>query len=384
MATRTRPTHSPGAAIPSAAPRGAPGALVREMSPRGAGVAEKGPEVVLEARPAIDFVVSLIGDTEQELLPADAAWRQTSSESLSASLRRDLARAFSLGDESHKSVSGWACLMIIVPRREIRTAADVVAFASQVTPRELVRNACEDEDLEASRALVERYFAGETDLLEELVASTPGEVQVAIRRLLEDPEGELRALRRVLRAWQERFAEIEPHVARMHERDILDRQAALARLPLVDFVEQVTNGLRWTPAATVRTVYLTPSYFARPYNYTFQGEGWHLFAYPLAETALDGDPGAVPPSTVRLFRALGDDGRLRILRHLADGDLYLTEIADRMSLSKPTAKHHLAQLRAAGLVTVISTGGLTYYSLRRDRVAEVGLDLTRYLGATPS
>ena len=114
------------------------------------------------------------------------------------------------------------------------------------------------------------------------------------------------------------------------------------------------------------------------------GEGWHLFAYPLAETALDGDPGAVPPSTVRLFRALGDDGRLRILRHLADGDLYLTEIADRMSLSKPTAKHHLAQLRAAGLVTVISTGGLTYYSLRRDRVAEVGLDLTRYLGATPS
>ncbi len=68
--------------------------------------------------------------------------------------------------------------------------------------------------------------------------------------------------------------------------------------------------------------------------------------------ALDGDPGGVPSATLRLFRALGDESRMRILRHLADGDLYLTEIAERMDLSKPTVKHHLAQLRAAGLVTV--------------------------------
>ena len=34
---------------------------------------------------------------------------------------------------------------------------------------------------------------------------------------------------------------------------------------------------------------------------------------------------------------------MRILRLLADGDLYLTEIAQRMGLSKPTVKHHLAR-----------------------------------------
>ncbi len=125
-----------------------------------------------------------------------------------------------------------------------------------------------------------------------------------------------------------------------------------------------------------------PSYFGRPYNYIFAGDGWHLFAYPLAETALDGDPAGVPQATVRLFKALGDESRMRILRFLADGDLYLTEIAERMGLSKPTVKHHVAQLRAAGLLTMTETGGLTYYSLRRDRLADAGPDLARYLGAT--
>ena len=42
-------------------------------------------------------------------------------------------------------------------------------------------------------------------------------------------------------------------------------------------------------------------------------------------------------------------------------------------------KHHLALLRAAGLVTVTEAGGLTYYSLRRERLEEGGGELRRYL-----
>ena len=58
-----------------------------------------------------------------------------------------------------------------------------------------------------------------------------------------------------------------------------------------------------------------------------------------------------PQAVVRLHRALGDETRLRILKLLAGRDLYLTEIAQQLDLSKPTIKHHLALLRAAGLVT---------------------------------
>ena len=71
--------------------------------------------------------------------------------------------------------------------------------------------------------------------------------------------------------------------------------------------------------------------------------------------------------------------RLRILKLLADRDLYLTEIAQQLELSKPTIKHHLALLRAAGLVTVVEAGSVLYYTLRRDRIEAASADLSRFL-----
>ena len=94
---------------------------------------------------------------------------------------------------------------------------------------------------------------------------------------------------------------------------------------------------------------LAPSYFARPYNFVLAGSNWRMFGYPIADEALDAnDPLAPPAAVVRLHRALGDDTRLRILRLLRDRDWYLTEIAERLELSKPTIKHHLALLRSPG------------------------------------
>ena len=91
---------------------------------------------------------------------------------------------------------------------------------------------------------------------------------------------------------------------------------------------------------------------------------------------------ATPEKTdlvAKYFRGLGDPTRLRILKLLADRDWYLTELATQLEFSKPTIKHHLAQLRAAGLVTVTEEGSLTYYSIRRERLEEAGLELGRYL-----
>ena len=80
-----------------------------------------------------------------------------------------------------------------------------------------------------------------------------------------------------------------------------------------------------------------------------------------------------------LYRALGDETRLRILKLLASRDLYLTEIAQHLELSKPTIKHHLALLRSASLVTVTESGTVVYYSLRRDRLDDASADIKRFL-----
>jgi DNA-binding transcriptional ArsR family regulator len=145
-------------------------------------------------------------------------------------------------------------------------------------------------------------------------------------------------------------------------------------------IEKVTGGLRWLPGGDISRVLLAPSYFSRPFNYLYQGSDWRLYCYPIADGILEAaSDGAPPPAMVRLYRALGDATRMRILRLLADRDWYLTELATQIDLSKPTTKHHLALLRAAGLVTVTEEGTLTYYSLRRERLKQAGTELSHYL-----
>jgi DNA-binding transcriptional ArsR family regulator len=78
------------------------------------------------------------------------------------------------------------------------------------------------------------------------------------------------------------------------------------------------------------------------------------------------DPTAPAEATLRFFEALGDDSRLRILRLLATREMYLTELSERLGLTKATTKHHMVRLRAAGIVTVYDRERMTYYALRPD------------------
>ena len=52
---------------------------------------------------------------------------------------------------------------------------------------------------------------------------------------------------------------------------------------------------------------------------------------------------------------------------------------EKLDLSKPTIKHHLALLRAAGLVTITESGTVIYYSLRRNRLDDASADIKRFL-----
>jgi DNA-binding transcriptional ArsR family regulator len=166
----------------------------------------------------------------------------------------------------------------------------------------------------------------------------------------------------------------------MLERDVAARRGEDAARDPVGFVERTTNGIRIVPDPRIRRIVLAPSYFGRPYNSLTKVGDAQLICYPIADSSLGAADRLAPPAaTVRLYRALGDGSRLRILRLLAERDRYLTEIANELALSKPTINHHLAQLRAAGLVTVTNQGNLTYYSLRHDRAEEAGVELRAYL-----
>lgn len=65
----------------------------------------------------------------------------------------------------------------------------------------------------------------------------------------------------------------------------------------------------------------------------------------------------------RLFKALSDRTRLRILALLAQGETCVCDIHGPLGIPQPTASRHLAYLRRSGLVSDRREGLWVYYRL---------------------
>ena len=78
--------------------------------------------------------------------------------------------------------------------------------------------------------------------------------------------------------------------------------------------------------------------------------------------AIDLEDLGVRPLT-RLFRALGDETRLRIVALLAHGELCVCHLETALELPQPTVSRQLGILRAAGIVDARRDGSWMYYAL---------------------
>ncbi len=80
-------------------------------------------------------------------------------------------------------------------------------------------------------------------------------------------------------------------------------------------------------------------------------------------------------TTLALLRALADESRLRILGLLAVSERSVEELAAELSLRLPTVSHHLAKLRAVGLVAVRPEGNSRIYSLDLETLRRLSREL---------
>ena len=74
------------------------------------------------------------------------------------------------------------------------------------------------------------------------------------------------------------------------------------------------------------------------------------------------------------FTALADPVRLRVLSILAaapEGEVCVCDFVEPLAKSQPTVSHHLKVLSDAGLVQGDRRGKWVWYSLNRDRLAEL-------------
>jgi len=83
---------------------------------------------------------------------------------------------------------------------------------------------------------------------------------------------------------------------------------------------------------------------------------------PIADVALDA---TLATDLARLFKALGDPVRLRILSRITsapDGEICVCDITGGdLEVSGPTVSHHLKVLREAGLIEGERRGTWVYY-----------------------
>ena len=69
---------------------------------------------------------------------------------------------------------------------------------------------------------------------------------------------------------------------------------------------------------------------------------------------------------ITVFKALGDENRLKILRVLSEREMYTELLAERLQLSAATVSFHMKKLQAAGLVDARKEQYYTVYSLRKE------------------
>ncbi len=69
----------------------------------------------------------------------------------------------------------------------------------------------------------------------------------------------------------------------------------------------------------------------------------------------------------KVFKALSDENRLKILRSLwerRESEVSVTELVETLGISQPLVSHHLKELRYAGIVEGTRQGAFIYYRVK--------------------
>jgi DNA-binding transcriptional ArsR family regulator len=328
--------------------------------------------IEVEASEAAELLFSLntlFGDNRPETFDLGAE----RIEELRAGVPPDLAELAGL------LVQGAACsaslLGLVHETPAPRRVAEFVAHLEALDPLEIQLNLLgyymRGHHI-AEPETIRRAALGERDAVDELIAAADRweEKGALVRRLLGLGGDQLKGqVLELLTRWNDEvFEPTLGEIGPLLERSAEETRALAATLPPGDFIVRVTGGIQYTAPPEIHAVVFFPSWWFRPWVMMSEHKNLRIFNYPVGtETA---DDGVYDGDLARLYKALGDEKRLALLRLLRRGPVALGQAAREVGLSKSTTHHHLAILRHAGLV-LIRQDDEKSYSLRDDRTADV-------------
>jgi DNA-binding transcriptional ArsR family regulator len=337
--------------------------------------------VEIVASEAAELVVSLFSlgsEADHAVDEADARRRDEWAEAVRASASDELVAAI----DRHVVGAGWAWLGLMGLAYESGPSVEsFLAALEAVDPVEARRDllclawchGIADDDQ------ISRVAGGDRTLLAEIDDGADRPLPANLRRLLDmEPTATLDVLVDVVRRFDAEVFHGGSEVAGVLARDAAAKRAMASTMDAPALVEAATGGVTFSHQPNVRGVVLIPSVAVRPWVTITDTDGLRIFSYPVSDEHLDADPDAPPTHLVDLYKALGDERRLRLLRLLADGPASLRDLTERLDLAKSTVHHHLRVLRKAGLVRV-TVGDDNEYSLRTDSVPEAARMLESFL-----
>jgi DNA-binding transcriptional ArsR family regulator len=326
--------------------------------------------VEAEARPALELLIGLSAATsaaesraESWVAPPDR-WSTALSEAVGAVGERS--------GEAWLHLLGLALELPPSPARSFVEALDEVdalelrrhlvgvyvpAWVTLVGVEALERAAAGDDHAIAALLEHPRYYAARAgESLTTLLGVPPPETKARL----------LTALRVFVdEVFSPREDEVMAPLLAEAERICRRRDESTPR----DLISTVTRGYLYDPEPEFERVVLVPHIGARPLLLLCQHRDARVICYPLAEAELDPEA-SLAERTLALGRALGDARRVQILRRLAGGDATLDELSRATRLARSTTHHHLAQLRAGGLVALRGNARGYWYVLRPEGLAE--------------
>ncbi|MGN7356306.1 ArsR/SmtB family transcription factor [Paenibacillus sp. SAF-054] len=305
----------------------------------------------------------------------DAYWKQL-WENVSGSLRRELIYC-----EEHQT---WKMLLQLLHMQAFASVAALESYVERL----------ENEDfkfivlpylgrtLQPTRRLAAE---GDADAAAKLIAACASHefFPEMIRTVSQsEAEGLKRHLLSLLKLWDVEVAAAEAETKSAILKRDLARIETWTKTCSPEEVVLRAAGVEYQAEAGVSRVLLIPHVIYRPWTIEANMEGVQIFYYPVSNESLsaDNDPYQPPGRLVQLYKALGDEKRLRALKLIAEKERSLKELTDLLGLGKTTVHHHLAILRGAGLVRVKEGS----YSWNTHSLNHQDCDLRSFLGLEPT
>ncbi|HWC13932.1 MAG TPA: helix-turn-helix domain-containing protein [Actinomycetota bacterium] len=344
--------------------------------------ARSGPALQIEASAAAEVLMSLFlmtGNCDFATYDLPTERLEEIKSSVAADLRADLDE-LATGSEVMAQVIGF--VSELDPPRDVAALVAHLAAADPVEIQLALLGYYQHPHPEAPPALIRAVAGGDEHARAALVRAAAGYPDwfPQLDNLLQlGPDRIKQLLLSILPRWHE---EVWPGFGidmGALEADAEAKRGQARTVPLDQLIETATNGFQYTYDPRTRRILLFPSAVLKPWMVHHDHKDQKILCYPVPDEPAA--PGTMTTTQLaRFYKALGDEGRLRLLQRLARGSLTLSAAAEELGVAKSTAHHHLGLLRHAGLVLIREENTEKTWTLRRDLLPQAGEILNDFLG----